>query len=33
MVDRNNQTTVFAHPYNGVWGKLLNVDLRKTSSN
>ncbi|XP_041347856.1 uncharacterized protein LOC121367633 [Gigantopelta aegis] len=29
LVDSEGQKTVFAHPYNAVWGKLLNKELRK----
>ncbi|ESO87686.1 hypothetical protein LOTGIDRAFT_166268 [Lottia gigantea] len=29
MVDQNNQPTVYAHPYNSLWGKLLDKDLRR----
>ncbi|OWF41142.1 uncharacterized protein LOC110462874 isoform X1 [Mizuhopecten yessoensis] len=29
MVDSNGQPTSFAHPYNAMWGKLLNAELRK----
>ncbi|XP_071110793.1 uncharacterized protein [Haliotis cracherodii] len=32
MVDAANQKTELAHPYNSVWGKLLDKDLRQTSS-
>ncbi|KAK6180387.1 hypothetical protein SNE40_012552 [Patella caerulea] len=29
MVDSVDQPTIYAHPYNGLWGKLLNKELRK----
>ncbi|XP_033747752.1 uncharacterized protein LOC117332816 [Pecten maximus] len=29
MVDIDGRTTTFAHPYNAMWGKLLNAELRK----
>ncbi|XP_046570760.1 uncharacterized protein LOC124279009 [Haliotis rubra] len=32
MVDAANQKTELAHPYNSVWGKLLDKELRQTSS-
>lgn len=30
MVDHKNRSTVYAHPYNAVFGKLLKKELRKT---
>ena len=32
MVDREDQPTSFAHPYNAVFGKLLNSENRKSNS-
>ena len=31
LVNSGNLSTCFAHPYNAVWGKLLNKKLRKTA--
>nr|CAB3263211.1 uncharacterized protein LOC104266301 [Phallusia mammillata] len=31
VVTNDNQPIKFVHPFNSVWGKLLNVDLRKWS--
>jgi len=31
MVDNSNQRTIYAHPYNMIWGKLLSYDLRKST--
>ncbi|XP_067673082.1 uncharacterized protein [Haliotis asinina] len=31
MVNATSQKTELAHPYNGVWGKLLDKELRQTS--
>lgn len=28
LVDCNNHETKYCHPYNFLWGKLLNADLR-----
>ena len=32
MIDNRDRPTKHAHPYNSVWGKLLNKSLRKSEA-
>ena len=32
MIDDNNKPTIYAHPYNYVFGKVLKKELRKSES-